>query len=143
MTDEDKKVEPIPAVEGGVVLGNEVLSAGDKYLLNIAQGRKSVHELTEKEVALIEFEPIRSEIKLMKSPRREVEVSDIDHAYARVIDLGISLVSEIVCLGIYEDESESGYFIFYGIRGKPLSDYLLAYYVNKTDGQVAVYRRRL
>ena len=140
----DKAVSVLSG-EGRIVASKEVMSAGDRYLLSIKSGRRThtIPELSQKDVSGIELGPIRGETRRMKSHKPETEISDPDTAFARVLDLGISMAGEVVCLGTYTDENEDGYFVFYGIHGRPLDLYLLAYYVRKDNGEITLYQPRL
>jgi hypothetical protein len=93
---------PVPPAKGGIVAKKRSMTTGDEYLLGIKNGgRHAIPELSEKDVAGIDLAAIRAGTELFTSSKPEIQISDPITAYARVLDLGISLISEIVCRGTY------------------------------------------
>jgi len=135
----------VPSGEGRIVLSQRLMSFGDEYLLGIKNGswKYTIPELSQKDVAGIDLVAIRAETSQLRSPNPEIKISDPITAYARVLDLGISMLGEMGCLGTFTDENEDSYFVFYGIQEEPLSLYTHVFYVNKNDGHITLYRRRL
>lgn len=127
----------------GIVPKIRVISKGDEYLIGIDNGswRHEIPSLTPEDVAGVDLSPIRGEAMQKESPKTGIGVKDSKTAYARVLDLNISLIARIVCQGIYTSDDEKGYFVFYGYQGKPLEQFMFAYYVRKSDGLITLYRK--
>lgn len=118
-----------------------LISPGDEYLLAIKKGfyEHTIPELSQKDIAGIDIAAIRERARALESSKAEIKISDPIIAYARVLDLGISMVATISCVGTFTDENEDCYFIFYGTDGEPLSRFSYGFSVNKSNGKVSRY----
>jgi hypothetical protein len=132
--------KPNRSSKGGIVASRSLMSSGDEYLLGIKKGlwRHTIPELSQKDLVGVDLAAILAGARPLKSSNAEIKISDPVTAYARVLDLGISMTTELRCIGIFTDENEDTYFVFYGIDGKPVSRFSNVFSVNKNDGNVTM-----
>lgn len=132
------KTESVPSNKGGIVVSKRLMSFGNKYLWDIEKGfyKHTVPELSQKDLVGVDLVAIRAGARPLKSPNAEIKISDPATAYARVLDLGISMVATTQCVGIFENEDT--YFIFYGSDGEPISRFSNVFSVNKNNGKIAM-----
>lgn len=134
------KAESVQSNKGGIVATKVLMSPGDGYLLAVKKGlvKHTIPELSQKDIVGLDLASIRAGARPLISPNAEIKISDPVAAYARVLDLGISMVAEMRCIGTFTDENEDSYFVFYGLEGKPLSLFSNVFSVNKNDGKVTM-----
>ena len=131
----DRTNNPTSESQDGIVASKPTISSGNSYLEALAHGQvQPVRKLVWQEHSDLDLSKVRNLATPLENHKPDEQISDADKAYSRVLDLNISTIVEIICVGVLEDVDS--YLFIYGYPPAVLEKFQFGYIVNKADGKI-------